>query len=323
MTPLDLERDPSLRSPGASPGASLVHAWRPHVRVAPSVPDHAAVAARLQRGSCHHRRRGGAVTDASALLWALLATYVGQAASYFAIVGLVFFALWRLGERRFRGARIQAKRRVDGRQIGREVKHTLVTLLIGTLTAVAITLLDRAGLTRLSTDGAAWSWPMLALSFLGFIVFNDAWFYWWHRFLHRPRMFRLAHFVHHRSVDVNPFTSYSFHALEAFILGAWVLPVLMFVPVYLPLLVALQVAGLAKNIEAHLGYELLPRWFVRVPPFRWLTTSTYHNLHHTRFDGNYALFFRGWDRLLGTEVPDYEQRFVERGAAIVPDAPRA
>ena len=253
------------------------------------------------------------MTDASGLVRLVFESYVGQAATYFAIVGLIFFALWRLGERRFQGARIQEKRRVDGRQIRREVKHTLVTLLIGTLNAVAITLLYQAGLTRLSTDAAAWSWPVLALSFIGFIVFNDAWFYWWHRFLHRPQVFRRAHAVHHKSVDVNPFTSYSFHAFEAFILGAWAIPVLMLVPVYLPLLVGLQVAGLAKNIEAHLGYEFLPRWFVRVPPFKWLTTSTYHNLHHTRFNGNYALFFRGWDILLGTELPEYEQTFVDRG----------
>ena len=85
--------------------------------------------------------------------------------------------------------------------------------------------------------------------------------------------------------------------------------------------VALQVVGLVNNIVAHLGYEFMPRWFIRVPPFKWMTTSTFHNLHHTRFNGNYALFFRFWDRLLGTEVPEYEQRFVERGGAVAPPSP--
>lgn len=32
-------------------------------------------------------------------------------------------------------------------------------------------------------------------------------------------------------------------------------------------------------------------------------------------DGNDALFFRSWDRLLGAEVPEHEQKFVERGGA--------
>ena len=85
--------------------------------------------------------------------------------------------------------------------------------------------------------------------------------------------------------------------------------------------VGLQVVGLVNNIVAHLGYEFMPRWFIRVPPFKWMTTSTFHNLHHTRLDGNYALFFRFWDRLLGTEVPEYEQKFVERGAAATAPSP--
>ncbi|MFZ6184456.1 sterol desaturase family protein [Nannocystis pusilla] len=254
------------------------------------------------------------MSDETDPLLLFLRSFLGQATLYFALVGLTFLAVWRLGERRFRGRRIQEKRRVDGKQLRHEVKHTLVTLLIGTIDALAITLLYQAGLTALSNDPAEWSWPALVLSFVGMIVFNDAWFYWWHRFLHRPGVFRYAHAVHHKSVDVSPFSSYSFHAIEAFILGAWSIPLLMFVPLYIPVLAALQIVGLVNNIVAHLGYEFMPRWFIRVPPLKWLTTSTYHNLHHTRFSGNYALFFRFWDRLLGTEVPDYEQKFRERGA---------
>jgi lathosterol oxidase len=253
------------------------------------------------------------MSDESNLLILFLESFLGQAAAYFTLVGLLFLGLWQLGERRFRRARIQEKRRADARQIRHEVKHTFTTLVIGTINAIAITLLYQTGLTALSADGARFGWPEIVLSFVGLIIFNDTWFYWWHRFLHRRGIFKLAHVVHHKSVDVNPFTSYSFHAFEAFILGAWTIPVFMFVPIYLPVLVALQIVGLVNNIVAHLGYEFMPRWFNRVPPFRWLTTSTYHNMHHTKFNGNYALFFRFWDRLLGTEVPEYERTFLERG----------
>jgi sterol desaturase/sphingolipid hydroxylase (fatty acid hydroxylase superfamily) len=261
------------------------------------------------------------MSDETDPLLLLLRSFLGQATAYFALVGLTFLAIWKLGERRFRGRRIQEKKRVDGKQLRHEVKYTLVTLAIGTLNAVVITLLYQAGLTALSNDPTEWSWPTLALGFVGLIVFNDAWFYWWHRFLHRPGVFKYAHAVHHKSVDVNPFSSYSFHAIEAFILGAWSIPLLVFIPLYIPVLVALQVVGLVNNIVAHLGYEFMPRWFIRVPPFKWMTTSTFHNLHHTRFNGNYALFFRFWDRLLGTEVPEYEQRFVERGGAVTTPSP--
>lgn len=76
-------------------------------------------------------------------------------------------------------------------------------------------------------------WPWIAVTFIGLIVFNDTWFYWWHRLLHHPKIFKRVHAVHHRSVDVNPFSSYSFHALEGFLLGAWTIPVFLLVPVYL------------------------------------------------------------------------------------------
>lgn len=239
--------------------------------------------------------------------------FLGQAGAYFAIVGLLFLVVWKWGETRFRGARIQAKKRVDGKQLAFEIRHTLVTLLVGTGTAVAISLLYANGNTRLTLDATAIGWPTIVATTIGLLFFNDAWFYLWHRLLHRPWFFRHVHAVHHKSVDVNPFSSYSFHAAEALLLGGWVLPVILVVPIHLPMLGVLQGIGLANNVMSHLGYEFLPRWLLRVPLLRWLNTSTFHNLHHTSLRGNYGLMFRLWDRWLGTEVPDYETRFVARG----------
>ncbi len=242
--------------------------------------------------------------------------FVAQAGAYFAVVGLLFLIVWKWGEERFRGARIQGKRRLSRKQLAFEVRHTLVTLMLGTATAVGVSLLYASGSTKLTTDADALGWPTIVATFVALLVLNDAWFYGWHRLLHHPRLFRYVHAVHHKSVDVNPFSSYSFHAVEAVILGAWVLPTVLVVPLYLPMLGALQAVGLANNVMSHLGYEFLPRWLLRVPGLRWINTSTFHNLHHTALRGNYALMFRWWDRWLGTEVPSYEQTFLERGAAL-------
>lgn len=244
--------------------------------------------------------------------------FVGQASAYFALVGLAFLVVWRWGRERFRGARIQGKERLTRKQIVFEVRHTLVTLGLGTLTAVAISLLYASGSTKLTTDAAALGWPTIAATFVAIILLNDGWFYFWHRVLHHPRLFRHVHAVHHKSVDVNPFSSYSFHALEGLILGGWVIPAVLVVPLYLPMFGALQAVGIANNVMSHLGYEFLPRWLLRVPLLRWLNTSTYHNLHHTTLHGNYGLFTRLWDRLLGTELPSYEPTFLQRGAALGP-----
>jgi sterol desaturase/sphingolipid hydroxylase (fatty acid hydroxylase superfamily) len=151
-------------------------------------------------------------------------------------------------------------------------------------------------------------------------VLNDVWFYGMHRLLHTEWLFKRVHSVHHRSVDVSPFTSYSFHPLEGLMLTAWVIPTVLLLPIPLPLLGVVQVIGLLNNVNAHLGYELQPRWFVRVPPFSWLTSSTFHNLHHAQVTGNYGLMLRVWDRVFGTERAEYAARFLARGKSVEQDA---
>ena len=42
-----------------------------------------------------------------------------------------------------------------------------------------------------------------------------------------------------------------------------------------------------------------------------LVTATNHSLHHTQYNGNYALFFRFWDVVCGTELNSTERTFQE------------
>jgi sterol desaturase/sphingolipid hydroxylase (fatty acid hydroxylase superfamily) len=150
------------------------------------------------------------IQEASPLLM-FVQGFVMQAASYFLVVGFLYLALWKWGEERFRGSRIQAKKRVDSKQIAFEVKNTLVVLLVGSPATLAISMLYASGATKLTLDAATIGWPMIAATFVGLLLFNDAWFYFWHRLLHHPKLFRHVHAIHHKSVDVNPFSSYSFH----------------------------------------------------------------------------------------------------------------
>jgi Delta7-sterol 5-desaturase len=240
-------------------------------------------------------------------------SFLAQAVTYFAIVGLLYLVLWKWGAVRFRGARIQPKQRADRKQITMEVKNTLIVLIAGSPLSLIVAMLYASGSTKLTLDAASIGWPWIAATLVGLLIFNDAWFYFWHRLLHHPKLFRYVHAVHHKSVDVNPFSSYSFHWFEGLILGAWVLPVVLIVPIYIPLLGVLHTIGLANNVMSHLGYEFLPRGLLRMPLLRWMNTSTFHNLHHSAFRGNYGLMFRFWDRILGTELANYEATFNERG----------
>ena len=118
------------------------------------------------------------------------------------------------------------------------------------------------------------------------------------------------HRVHHDSIDVTPFTSMSFHLAEAFLLTAWFIPAVFILPIWMPGLGLLQMIGLFNNIKSHLGYELYPAW-INTSPLRFLVTSTHHNMHHSKFQGNYGLHFRFWDKLCGTEFKEYSDTFDE------------
>ncbi len=250
--------------------------------------------------------------DVAALAQQVVIGFVPQAILYFSVVGLLFVFIWKVFAKALAGRRIQAKTRVNRAQLKREAVLSLLTLAIGSLNAGVVFALHGAGYSKLSEDASQFTPLGIVASLIGIIVYNDTWFYWWHRIFHHPRLFRMVHSTHHKSVDVNPFSTYSFHAIEGFVLGVGTLPLFFMVPLYLPTVMVLQLVGLAKNLEAHLGYELLPRWYIRIPPFCWFTTSTYHNQHHEKFNGNYSLFFRFWDRLCGTEFPDYEETFLRR-----------
>jgi sterol desaturase/sphingolipid hydroxylase (fatty acid hydroxylase superfamily) len=241
-----------------------------------------------------------------------LAAYLGQSVGFLAVVSVVFLLVWRWGAGRLAGRRIQVRGRTfDGAQLRHELKHTAIVLAIATAQLLVINTLNDRGWIQLTQDWGPGGGVGAALTVVGLVLFNDLWFYSVHRLLHTPWLFRRVHAVHHRSVDVNPFSSYSFHVVEGALLTAWLIPVALFVPLSMPALMITQVIGTANNLMAHLGYELLPAWWIRAPLLRWSNTATFHSLHHTQYKGNYGLFTRLWDRLLGTELVGYEAAFVE------------
>lgn len=157
-----------------------------------------------------------------------------------------------------------------------------------------------------SERGWLWFWASVVI----LIVAHDAWFYWTHRLIHHPRLFRSFHRRHHKSNNPSPFTSYSFDTAEA-VVNAIYLPLMtLIIPVTPLAFFAFTWHMMIRNALGHCGYEIFPAWRGK-PMFDWMTTVTHHDLHHAQAGWNFGLYFTFWDRVMGTEHPEYMERFAK------------
>lgn len=188
-------------------------------------------------------------------------------------------------------------------QIRREIAWSLTSAAIYGLPAGVVAWGWQAkGWTRIYTDAAAYPLWWLPASFLVYLLLHDAWFYWTHRWMHRPVPFRLAHAVHHASRPPTAWAAMSFHPIEA-ATGAIVIPALVFVvPVHVAVLGLVLLTMTVMGVTNHMGWELFPRRLVRSRLGRWLITASHHQRHHDQYRCNYGLYFRHWDHLCGTDA---------------------
>jgi sterol desaturase/sphingolipid hydroxylase (fatty acid hydroxylase superfamily) len=157
--------------------------------------------------------------------------------------------------------------------------------------------------TAFYLDVSERGWGYFALSIVLMLFLHDAYFYFTHRLSHQWRwLFRKVHRIHHQSVNPTPFADIMFHPVDALIHAGFV-PLFVFLlpthPVAFGLFLSLVTV---VNAMGHIGYEFFPAWQARVPLLRWISRPTAHNLHHSKVHCNYGLYFRIWDRWLGTEV---------------------
>jgi sterol desaturase/sphingolipid hydroxylase (fatty acid hydroxylase superfamily) len=189
------------------------------------------------------------------------------------------------------------------------------TVVIFSLVGLGIVLAARFGWLNIYADPAERGWPYFAFNVAALIVAHDAWFYWTHRLMHRPRLFRLFHRLHHRSNNPTPWASYSFDASEAVVNAIYLPLALLLMPTSVLAAFIFTAHMMLRNAIGHCGYEIFPARSDGRPLFGWLTTVTHHDLHHGRAGTNFGLYFTFWDRIMGTEDPNYAQAFARAAGA--------
>ena len=217
----------------------------------------------------------------SALLLAALAMTLIVAARYLLVSG--GFALATRLSRRGLYAGL-------ARQMRREIGWSLASAAVYGVPAGVLAWGWRArGWTRVYTDVHAFPLWWLPVSVLTYLAAHDAWFYWTHRWMHRPWAFARVHSVHHDSRPPTAWAAMSFHPWEA-VSGAVVIPTLV-------VLIPIQVAALGivlavmtlMGVTNHMGWELFPARLVQGAGGRWLITASHHQRHHAEYRCNYGL----------------------------------
>jgi sterol desaturase/sphingolipid hydroxylase (fatty acid hydroxylase superfamily) len=210
--------------------------------------------------------------------------------------------LWKRSADKVRAKRL-SKREPTKATIRHEIWLSTISAFIYALPAAIVIEMWKADGTALYSGPVTSlsGWAYIAVSMLAYMWVQDTYFYWTHRVMHHPKIFRWAHAGHHKSVQPTPWASFSFDPAEA-VISAWLLPVMaLFVPLHVGAALALLMIMTVNAVFNHAGWEIYPERWLKGRFGKVMITATHHNQHHTRFTGNYGLYFRFWDQWMGTD----------------------
>ena len=228
-----------------------------------------------------------------ALILSALAMTLIVAVRYLLTSGLFAFATARVRPGLYRGL---------GRQIRMEVGWSLVSCAIYGIPAGVIAWGWQAhGWTRIYTDPRAMPLWWMPVSLVVYLFLHDTWFYWTHRWMHRPAVFRAIHSIHHASRPPTAWAAMNFHPVEAAIVGLFVPALVFVVPIHVGVLGLVLVIMTVMGVTNHMGWEMFPRALVHSPAGHWLITASHHQRHHEQYRCNYGLYFRVWDHWAATD----------------------
>ena len=227
---------------------------------------------------------------------------------YAIIASVAYFILYKWKRTNWFSVKIQQKF-PKSEEVQQEIMHSLTTAAIFASMSFGVYFLRKMGFGSLYFEISEYGWAYYAFSIAFVIALHDTYFYWTHRLMHHPKLFKIFHKVHHQSHNPTPYSSFSFHPLEAIVEFGVVPFIALFMPLHFTALLFFTLWSMLFNVMGHSGYEFFPSGFTKHPIFKWLNTSTHHNLHHSRSGANYSLYFNFWDRVMGTNHPQYDEIF--------------
>lgn len=182
-------------------------------------------------------------------------------------------------------------------QVRREIKWAFFSSVIFTMFSALCLYAYQDGRTRIYSDIQEYPVWYLFASALAVLTLYETYYYWLHRIMHIPSIFRVVHKVHHESINPTVFTSFCFHPLEA-VLQFFFFPLLIIsIPLHYGVLFGILMLFTLSALVNHSGVEIFKKKLLRDH----LIGATHHDLHHKEFTTNFGLYFTWWDKWMGTE----------------------
>ena len=145
---------------------------------------------------------------------------------YFLLAGIAYFIFYVWKQKKYSKIKIQNKIPTRYR-ISNEILFSMITISIYGCVSGLVFKAEKMGITKIYFDIKNYGYLYLIISIVLMIFIHDAYFYWTHRFMHIPGIFKRIQKTHHLSDNPTPWSAFSFHPLEA-ILSAGIVPFLIF-----------------------------------------------------------------------------------------------
>lgn len=228
---------------------------------------------------------------------------------YFILASIAFFICYVILRNRIANKKIQLHF-PESKDYLREMAYSFSSMVIfaAIVTGVVFNPAVRP-FTSIYSDISIYGLTYYVLAFPIMFVIHDTYFYWIHRLMHHPVLFKWFHLVHHKSTNPSPWAAYAFHPMEAILENGIIILFYFTLPMHVTHVPIFFLFSIVYNIYGHMGWELYPKGFNTTTVGRWVNTAVAHNQHHKYFKGNYGLYLLFWDRMMGTLRSDYDEAF--------------
>lgn len=221
---------------------------------------------------------------------------------------LIYFSFGTFAEyvtSNFPNRKIQPKRDGYKRKLA-DIKVSIKKLFLSAL-LISLGFVTREQGWTMAPMELTW-WSLILWFAIGVVIF-DLWFYIAHRLLHWPPLYRF-HALHHKNVAPTVWSNDCTGSVDTLMEHSFYFAIWFITPSPLEAIFAIRIFNQFIGMIGHAGFELFASPLSKAPfPF---VCSTYHDLHHSTFNYNFANIFSIWDRLFGTSHPKYDELVDDR-----------